>query len=178
MKIQFYIPVLLLLFGCQSKHGNNLKSITNTNNSSSDSYFINMYKDTIPKIVKSDAEWKKVLSTQEFYVLRQKGTERAFTGDLLEVKTEGIFTCRGCGLPLFGTQHKFDSGTGWPSFFNVLDKSCITEDTDFDLGYPRTELTCSKCGGHLGHVFKDGPKPTGLRYCINAISLDYIKTEN
>lgn len=173
--------IIIFSFGilsCQSKQGEQMKvSAIEAKNKKTD-FFINMYKDTIIKLIRSDEEWKKILSPQEFYALRQKGTERAFTGDLLDVKSEGMFTCRGCGLPLFDTKHKFDSGTGWPSFFNVLDKACITEDTDYDLGYPRTELTCSKCGGHLGHVFPDGPKPTGLRYCINSVSLDFVKREN
>jgi peptide-methionine (R)-S-oxide reductase len=141
-------------------------------------YFVNMRGDTIKKIVKSEAEWKAKLSEMEFYVLRKKGTERAFTGDLLENKDEGLYTCRGCGMPLFSSKHKFNSGTGWPSFYDVIDPNVIVQDTDYDLGYPRTELTCAKCGGHQGHVFDDGPKPTGLRYCINAVSLDFIKTEN
>ncbi len=180
MKHLFFFLILFVfsVISCQSKQGEQMKSKASDVKVSTQDYFVNMYKDTIPKVVKSEEEWKKILSPQEYYVLRQKGTEMAFTGDLLEVKSEGLFTCRGCGLPLFDTKHKFDSGTGWPSFYNVLDKTCITEDTDYDLGYPRTELTCSKCGGHLGHVFPDGPKPTGLRYCINAVSMDFIKKEN
>lgn len=161
---------------CQTKKGSNLKSEQKQETTST--YFINMYGDTIRKIVKSEDEWKSMLTEKEFYVLRQKGTERAFTGDLLNIKDEGLYTCRGCGMPLFASKHKFDSGTGWPSFFDVPDKAAIHTDTDYDLGYPRTELTCGKCGGHLGHVFDDGPKPTGKRYCINAVSLDFVKAEN
>ncbi len=142
------------------------------------SYFINMRGDTIKKIIKTVEEWKGLLSGNEYHILREKGTERAYSGDLLDNKREGIYTCRGCGMPLFVSNHKFESGTGWPSFFDELDKNATEKSTDFILGYPRTELTCAKCGGHLGHLFDDGPKPTGLRYCINSISLDFIKAEN
>jgi peptide-methionine (R)-S-oxide reductase len=164
--------------GCQS---NKLK----TKDSQSDSgeavikpYFINSRGDTIDKVFKSEEEWKGILTPMEFRVLREKGTERAFTGDLTDNKQEGIYTCRGCGMPLFSSTHKFDSGSGWPSFYDVLDSTGIHTATDYDIGYPRTELTCARCGGHLGHVFDDGPRPTGLRYCINAVSLDFIKAEN
>jgi len=171
------LSVFLLSYSsCQSKKGNNLKSGQAT--MVTGDYFINMYRDTIQKVIKSEDEWKKVLSEKEFYVLRQKGTERAFTSDLLSIKSEGLYTCKGCGMPLFASKHKFDSGTGWPSFFDISDESAIHTDTDYDLGYPRTELTCSKCGGHLGHVFDDGPKPTGQRYCINGVSLTFVKSEN
>jgi peptide-methionine (R)-S-oxide reductase len=139
-------------------------------------YLLNDH-DSIPKVIKSDNEWKKQLSSQEYYVLRQKGTERAFTGSLLKIRDEGVYTCKGCGLPLFSSKHKFDSGTGWPSFYDVFRESHIHKDTDYDIGYARTELTCAACGGHLGHVFDDGPKPTGLRYCINSVSLDFVKFE-
>src|SRR5690606_16567382 len=122
---------------------------------------------------KTEAEWKKELTEMEYYVLREKGTERAFTGDLLKVKKEGLYSCAACGLVLFNSKHKFDSGTGWPSFYQSEDKNLVIESTDYDLGYPRTELTCARCGGHLGHVFEDGPQPTGLRYCINSVSLDF-----
>lgn len=180
MKIGVYIIVILSFFvACKTKNSNNLKTsdVEVTSMDISKSYLINKLGDTIPKIVKSNEAWKQILTHLEYNVLREKGTERAFTGDLYDNKNEGLYTCRGCGLPLFDSKHKFDSGTGWPSFFNVLDKNLIVEDTDYDLGYPRTELTCGKCGGHLGHVFSDGPKPTGLRYCINSVSLDFVKTE-
>lgn len=180
MKIGVYFIVILSFFvACKTKNSNNLKTsdIEVTSTDIAKSYLINKLGDTIPKIVKSNEAWKQILTPLEYNVLREKGTERAFTGDLYDNKNEGLYTCRGCGLPLFDSKHKFDSGTGWPSFFNVLDKNLIVEDTDYDLGYPRTELTCGKCGGHLGHVFSDGPKPTGLRYCINSVSLDFVKTE-
>lgn len=166
---------------CKSQKQNVTDNVSTQSTASlgqKDNFFINKRGDTIRKINLSLEEWKSKLSPMEFNVLREKGTERPFTGDLLKVKDEGLYTCRGCGIPLFRSKHKFDSGTGWPSFFDVDDHQAIHKDTDYDLGYPRTELTCSKCGGHLGHVFEDGPEPTGLRYCINAVSLDFVKAEN
>lgn len=172
----FFI-VIFTNTSCQTKKGSTLKSDISKNNEPID-YFINIHGDTIHKIVKTADEWKKMLTEKEYYVLREKGTERPFTGDLLNNKTEGLYTCRGCGLPLFASKYKFESGTGWPSFFDVPDVKALHLETDYDLGYPRTELTCAKCGGHLGHVFDDGQKPTNKRYCINAVALDFIKTEN
>jgi peptide-methionine (R)-S-oxide reductase len=126
----------------------------------------------------SDDEWKKKLSADQYYVLRQKGTERAFSSTMHENKKAGLYLCGGCDLVLFNSNAKFDSGTGWPSFFRPEDKAVIKEDVDYDLGYARTEVMCYRCGGHLGHVFPDGPKPTGLRYCINAVSLKFIEAQN
>lgn len=128
----------------------------------------------IVKLEKTTEEWQKILSEQEFYVLRKEGTERAFTGDLHNHKGRGTYTCRGCGLPLFHSSTKFDSGTGWPSFYQPADPRHITEHQDVSLGMVRVEVECARCGGHLGHVFDDGPRPTGLRYCINSVSLDFV----
>lgn len=127
------------------------------------------------EVQKSNEEWKKELSEMEYYVLREAGTERAFTGDLLSNKEVGVYTCAGCGQKLFSSENKFKSGTGWPSFYDVYHADSIDEDTDYNIGYARTELLCSRCGGHLGHVFEDGPPPTGLRYCINSAALDFEK---
>ena len=131
----------------------------------------------IERVEKSDDEWKADLSKMEFYVLREKGTERSFTGDLLSNKDEGLYVCRGCGLPLFHSDTKYKSGTGWPSFYQPVKEEFIKEDVDYHIGYARTEVMCAQCDGHLGHVFPDGPKPTGLRYCINSVSLDFVKAE-
>ncbi len=129
--------------------------------------------DTLFYVSKTEAEWKGELSAEEFYILRKKGTERSFAGDLWDFKGDVIFTCRACGLELFDSSTKFKSGTGWPSYYQPIKDEHIRKDTDHDLGYARTEVMCERCGGHLGHVFNDGPEPTGLRYCINSASLDY-----
>ncbi|MEM7416740.1 MAG: peptide-methionine (R)-S-oxide reductase MsrB [Gemmatimonadota bacterium] len=124
------------------------------------------------KIEKSEAEWRAELNDMEYHVLRKKGTERAFTGKYHDDKREGTYRCRGCGEPLFSSETKYDSGTGWPSFYDVVDPENIAEETDRKFFMKRTEVLCSACGGHLGHVFPDGPQPTGLRYCINSAALE------
>ena len=123
-------------------------------------------------INRSPADWRKQLGPQRYYILRQAGTERAFTSPLLNEHRRGTFTCAGCALPLFGSATKFESGTGWPSFWKPLAHAVVTRE-DRSLLMDRTEVLCARCGGHLGHVFPDGPKPTGLRYCMNGLALNF-----
>lgn len=120
----------------------------------------------------TDAEWRKKLSPDAYQVLRHEGTERPYTSPLDKEKRPGTFLCAGCDLPLFSSTTKFDSRTGWPSFYQPL-KNAVGTTTDYKIGFPRTEVHCARCGGHLGHVFEDGPKPTGLRYCMNGVSLKF-----
>jgi methionine-R-sulfoxide reductase len=125
---------------------------------------------------KTEEEWKKILSPEQYYILRQKGTERPYTGKFYAHKEKGMYTCAGCGEALFSSDQKFDAHCGWPSFFDELPGGKINTHKDFSHGMIRTEITCAKCGGHLGHVFDDGPKPTGLRYCVNSASLEFVET--
>lgn len=129
------------------------------------------------RVEKSDKEWKLELSPEEYQVLRQCGTERPFTGKWLKHKGNGVYICAGCGNELFSSETKFDSGSGWPSFWDKLDEESVEFRQDNSYGMRRTEVVCKKCGGHLGHVFDDGPNPTGFRYCINSISLDFRDNE-
>ncbi|MEQ1652181.1 MAG: peptide-methionine (R)-S-oxide reductase MsrB [Hyphomicrobium sp.] len=125
------------------------------------------------EIMKTEAEWKQALTADQFNVLRKHGTERAGTSPLDKTYAPGMYNCAGCDLPLFGSDTKFDSGTGWPSFFKPLDKAIGTS-VDKSFFSTRTEVHCSRCGGHLGHVFEDGPQPTGLRYCMNGVALKFV----
>lgn len=124
-------------------------------------------------VQKSEEDWKKQLSPEQYQVLRLKGTERPYSGALYKVDEPGTYVCGGCGNPLFDAETKFDAHCGWPSFYAPMNDDVVAEESDYSHGMIRTEVLCSKCGGHLGHVFPDGPAPTGLRYCINSVSMEF-----
>jgi peptide-methionine (R)-S-oxide reductase len=140
------------------------------------SHSVKAFADKITKLVLSEKEWRMKLTEEQYDVLREEGTERPNSSPLNDEKRKGVYVCTGCDLPLFSSEMKFDSGTGWPSFFTHIEKAIETK-LDFKILYPRTEYHCARCGGHQGHVFKDGPQPTGERWCNNGVALKFIPDE-
>ena len=140
--------------------------------------FKTVKKNMDKKINKSESEWKAELSPEEYHILRKKGTERAFTGEFWDNHEKGIYYCAGCHQQLFSSETKFESGSGWPSFYEPVNDENVEIERDTSFGMIREEVLCARCGGHLGHVFSDGPEPTGLRYCINSASLDFEKKQD
>ena len=131
----------------------------------------------VKRVEKTEAEWREQMTDLEYEVMRRKGTERAFTGEYEGCKDTGVYNCRACGNPLFLSDTKYESGSGWPSFFEPLSEDAVTTESDHSYGMIRTEVMCSACGAHLGHVFPDGPRPTGLRYCMNSVSLRLVSED-
>ena len=157
MNLKFlYLIIISLLLSCSTGKNKSLTMEKENNN---------------PEINKSKEEWKSILTDHQYYVMIEKGTEKPFTGKYWNVFKDGVYKCAACGEPLFDSETKFDAHCGWPSFYDALDSTKIKTDVDYKVGYKRVEIMCARCGAHLGHVFPDGPKPTGMRYCVNSASI-------
>jgi peptide-methionine (R)-S-oxide reductase len=166
-----FLVAIIVLISCQSK-----TTAVSTKVEQTTTRAVAIDSNGIGEVVKTAEEWKAVLTAEEYRILREKGTERAFSGKYWDNKEKGMYHCAACSLPLFDSGTKFKSGTGWPSYYQPVGAENVTEYKDNTYGMTRVEVTCGRCDGHLGHVFDDGPAPTGLRYCINSASLKFEKT--
>lgn len=175
MKNLGFIALALLLCHCTSGQGQNTQSQSSTPTQTKMAE--NKPTTPIERVEKTDAEWRQTLTPEQYAILRQKGTERPYTGKLLNNKEEGVYSCAACGFELFTSDQKYDSHCGWPSFYDAVDKGRIKYVTDLSHGMSRTEIMCARCDGHLGHVFDDGPLPTGQRYCVNSVSINFKKVD-
>lgn len=171
MKFSLLVFCILVCISCSTAQN---KSSVRSETKNTDSSLVYQGE----KIIKTDLEWRSILSEESYHILREKGTEYPYTSSLLKNKRKGIYYCAACELPLFYSESKFESGCGWPSYFEPVHARNVTEIEDRTHGMIRTEIQCSKCGGHLGHVFDDGPPPTGLRYCINGDALKFKERQN
>lgn len=176
MKWLLLSVALFSFIACNQAQQKNMKAENEATKNANVS-LVSLEGETLAPVNKTAEEWKEQLTEMEYHVLREAGTERAGTGDLLKNKEKGVYTCAGCGLPLFSSETKFESGTGWPSFWAPIRAEHVIDKKDTSYGMVRVENVCARCGGHLGHVFEDGPKPNGLRYCMNAAALNFVKTD-
>ncbi len=167
--MKLFIPLILLLLVSACHHAQS------SDHTALEPFYLTPKGDTIFRVIKTEDQWKSKLTELEYHVLRESGTERAWSGPYNRHKQNGVYQCKACGFPLFSSKHKYDSGSGWPSYYAPINDYCLREIKDSSLGMVRVEVRCAKCDGHLGHVFDDGPEPTGLRYCINSVALRFEK---
>lgn len=178
MRSSFLIIAVSFLFLSCNVAQENARMQTAQAKDNKDRVLLSLEGDTLQVVDQSNDAWKAELNDLEYRVLREAGTERAFTGEHWDNKKKGVYLCKACKLPLFDSETKYRSGTGWPSFYQPIRSDHVKEEDDHAMGMVRTEVLCARCDGHLGHVFKDGPQPTGLRYCMNSVSLTFVKNKD